>query len=107
MMYEERRAQRAAGIARGRLHKVILEGRLGHDPAVHHRVERHASSHAQILITSLFVQSAYKMERCLFQHPLRTGSDVPVTLSQLFIRTARWTERPADFFTKLVVLREV
>ena len=46
---EQRRAQRAAGVARGRLNPDVLERPLAQDAAVADAVERHAAGQAQVL----------------------------------------------------------
>ena len=52
-------------------------------------------------------KSTNEMERRVFQNFLRAGGDVPMALGQFFVGRARRPQLPADFFAKLVMLRQM
>ena len=62
---EQRRAQRAAGVAGGRLDPESLEGPLAQQPAVGHAVERHAAGQDQVFLSCLLAGAARPIRRTI------------------------------------------
>ena len=72
----ERRAQRAAGVARRRRHEHALESGLGEDPRIGDAVERHAAAEAEVRQAGLAVQRARDVDQDVLEHALHAGGAV-------------------------------
>src|SRR5690348_9280164 len=104
---KQRRAQRTARIACGRLNEETFERSLGHDASVHDGVERDAAGHAEVLAARLLIKTSEQVQRRVFQNFLRTRGDVPVFLRK-FITLFAWLTQRLDYvFAELVVLGEM
>ena len=88
----ERRADRAARIARGRLHVELRERRHPRDLAVGHRIHRAATRQRQRIQPIARMQRVEQVEERLLVHRLRRAGDVLVTLLQRLILAARRAE---------------
>ena len=78
----QRRAERATGIAGGRLYPDMLEGPVAQHLAVGHAVECHAAGQAQVLHARLRAQCARHTQHGLFRDGLYRGRQVHVALGQ-------------------------
>jgi hypothetical protein len=85
------RAERPAGIARGRLDPDLLERTVAQDPAVAHAVERDAARHAQILRAGHFVHVTRRLEHRVFGDGLDRRREVHVAFRDRRLRPARRT----------------
>ena len=83
MLREQRRTERAAAVARRRLHEQILERRLAQDATVGDAVQRHAAGQAEAVEAGLGVQGARHGEHDLLGAVLDAGGDVGVVLVAL------------------------
>ena len=95
----ERRADRAAGIARRRLHPDVLEGAVAQDLAVGHAVERDAAGETEIVEAVLARERARQPQHDLLGHLLDRGRDVHVERrEQILCRVAhRRAEQLGEF----------
>ena len=74
----EGRAQRRAGVARGRLHPDVAKRALAPQPRVGHAVERHAAGERQARLARLLVQPAGEVDEHLLQPALHGRGEVGV-----------------------------
>ena len=81
----ERRAERAAGVAGGRLHPDVLEGAVAQDLAVGDAIERDAAGEAEIVEAVLARQRARQPQHHLLGHRLDRGGDVHVERREQFL----------------------
>ena len=96
----ERRAERAAGIARGRLDPDVLELAVAQHLAVGDAIERHAAGEAEILGAGLAGERARQAQHDLLGHRLDRGGEIHVALGQQLVGLAR---RRAEQRVELVV----
>ena len=96
----ERGAERAAGIARGRLDPDALEFAVAQHLAVGHAVERHAAGEAQILRAGLACERARQAQHDFLRDRLDRGGEIHVALGQQLVGLAR---RRAEQAIELVV----
>ena len=96
----QRRAQRAAGIARGRLNPNLLKNFFAQNEAVRHAIERHAARQAEIFRAGHFARMARQQQHDFFRHHLNRARHVHVPLLDFFLRPAR---RPAEKRVKLLI----
>ena len=89
----ERRADRAAGVARRRLDPDIAEGSLAQHPAVGDAVERHATGQAQIIGVKLAPCRQRQARDHVLRHFLNRRREVHLALRQ---RRLGLTRRPAE-----------
>ena len=81
----QRGAERAAGIARGRLHPDVLERAVAQDLAVGDAVERDAAGEAEVVEAVFARQRARKPQHHLLGHRLDRGGDVHVERREQFL----------------------
>ena len=72
----ERRAHRAAGVARRRRHEHALEAGFGEEARVGHAVQRDAAAEAQVGQTGLPSQRPRDVEQRVLEHALHAGGAV-------------------------------
>ena len=92
---EQGRAQRPAGIARGRLDPYLVERPFAQQTTVGHAVQGHAARHHQALLPRLGADVPAHSHYRLFGHGLNAGRQVAVSLlDPRFGRTRRTAEQP-------------
>ena len=79
---DQRRTERAAGIAGGGLHPDVVENALAQDLAVGDAVERHAAGQAQMALARLGAHRAGEPQHHLLRHRLDRGRHVHVELRE-------------------------
>ena len=89
----QRRPERAAGIAGGRLHPDVSEAAVAQHLAVGHAVEGYAAGEAQVLHAGLIGEAAREPQHRLLEHGLNGCGEVHVLLLEPGLRLAR---RPAE-----------
>ncbi len=85
----QRRADRAAGVARRRLDPDAVETAVAQDLAVRDAVERDAARQAQLALAGLARNGAGHAQHDLLGHLLHRGGDVHVERGQELLRSAR------------------
>src|SRR5438045_704679 len=78
--------------ASSRLHPDMLKWPPATQSGVHHAVQRHAASHAQVVGPGCPVQPAREFQDGLFKYQLQGVCDIVVTLLQWATFSARWAE---------------
>ena len=89
MMRGQCRAQRAAGVARRRLHPYVFESAIAQHLAVGHAVERDAAGEAQIFQAGFLAQRAGHSQHGFFGDGLHRCGEVHFALGQRVFRLAR------------------
>src|SRR5437764_9855271 len=93
MPAQQRSAERATGVARGRLDPDFFERSFAKNPAVADAIKRDAAGQAEMRGTRKRVGVARHPQHYFLRHRLERASEIHVPLCQRGLRFSRW---PAD-----------
>ena len=93
--HRERGADRATGIARGRLHPDVLEGAVAQNLAIGDAIERDAAGETEIFKAMIARERARQPQHHLLRHLLDRGCDIPGTGEEFWrARMGHFTLKP-------------